>query len=145
MTFELHTDLQRDAITLGSFELCQVLLINDLAWPWFVLVPQRAGIVEAIDLDPPDYEQLWSESRVFSAALLNIFAGDKLNVAALGNMTPQLHVHHIVRYRSDPAWPRPVWGVQPMQPYSKAGLSEIREKISTFGLNGFVAAAGENR
>ena len=96
MSFELHPDLQRDGIEMGRFALCRVLLINDSHYPWFVLVPQRDRISDTIDLTPADYAALWEESRVFSKGVMTAFDGEKLNVAALGNMTPQLHIHHIV-------------------------------------------------
>jgi len=135
--FELHPDLARDGILLGSFPLCQVLLINDSAYPWFVLVPQREEIRDTIDLSEPDYESLWSESRALSVAIMKLFKGDKLNVAALGNITPQLHLHHVVRFASDAAWPGPIWGVQPLTPYSEQRIDEIRSEISTADIPGF--------
>lgn len=137
MNFELHPDLQRDGIPIGKFPLCQVLLINDAAYPWFVLVPQRENIRDTIDLEADDHETLWAESRQFSAAIMKIFNGEKLNVAALGNVTPQLHIHHIVRFAADPAWPGPIWGKQPLTPYDENQIKEIREQISSAGLNAF--------
>jgi len=118
MTFELHPDLSRDSISLGQLTLCDVRLIHDRTYPWFILVPQCASIRETIDLNAADYVQLWEESRLLSTAIMTAFKGEKLNVAALGNMTPQLHVHHVVRYASDPAWPGPIWGKVPMVPYT---------------------------
>jgi len=128
--FELHPDLIRDGIPMGQFELCQVLLINDVTYPWFVLVPRRSGISDTIDLTEDDYTKMWLESRVFSQAIMSAFAGEKSNVAALGNMTPQLHIHHIVRYKNDPAWPGPIWGKHPMQPYDANGIKKARETLS---------------
>jgi diadenosine tetraphosphate (Ap4A) HIT family hydrolase len=139
MSFELHPDLQRDGILMGRFTLCQVLLINDSAYPWFVLVPQRNNIRDPIDLTTDDYRLLWDESRELSIAMMNLFQGEKLNVAALGNMTPQLHVHHIVRYADDPAWPGPIWGKQPMQSYDDSRVHQIREQLSSANMLGFVA------
>ena len=128
--FELHPDLKRDGIVIGQFPLSLVLLINDSAYPWFVLVPKRAGIKDAIDLEHADYQQLSEESRLFSIALKQIFSAEKLNIAALGNMTPQLHVHHIVRSSSDPAWPNPIWGFQPLTAYTSDEVDAIREKLA---------------
>ena len=128
--FELHPDLKRDGIVIGQFPLSLVLLINDSAYPWFVLVPKRAGIKDAIDLEHADYQQLSEESRLFSVALKQIFSAEKLNIAALGNMTPQLHVHHIVRSSSDPAWPNPIWGFQPLTAYTSDEVDAIREKLA---------------
>ncbi len=129
MRFELHPDLQRDGIEIGCLSLCRILLINDSQYPWFVLVPERWGVRDTIDLNPADYQQLWEESRIFSLAIMNAFNGDKLNVAALGNMTPQLHIHHIVRYHDDPAWPGPIWGRHPMTPYSEIAIAETKKKL----------------
>ncbi len=137
MSFELHADLKRDGVLIGRFELCLVLLINDQNYPWFVLVPQRDRIRDPIDLSPGDYQQLWTESRVFSVGIMQIFAGEKLNVAALGNMTPQLHVHHVVRFATDPAWPGPIWGKQPMKPYDNSQLESVVEKLRAVDLQGF--------
>jgi diadenosine tetraphosphate (Ap4A) HIT family hydrolase len=141
MSFELHPDLTRDGIHMGDFPLCQVLLINDSHYPWFVLVPKRANISDTIDLTPKDYAQLWAESRLFSAAIMQAFSGEKLNVAALGNMTPQLHIHHIVRYKVDPAWPGPIWGKQPLKPYSPKAALDVRAKLDAQSMDGFVPAA----
>lgn len=136
MTFTLHPDLVRDGIAMGNFTLCQLLLIKDSTYPWFVLVPKRQGISDTIDLSADDHAKLWAESRAFSTGIMAAFAGDKLNVAALGNMTPQLHVHHVVRYTSDPAWPGPIWGKVPMQPYKQDGIETIRKKLAQAGITG---------
>jgi len=128
-TFTLHSDLIRDGIMMGHFPLCQVLMINDATYPWFVLVPRRSGISDIIDLPLDDYQQLWTESRVFSQAIMQAFIGEKLNVAALGNMTPQLHIHHIIRYKTDPAWPRPIWGHQPLIPYNPQTIDAQRKTL----------------
>jgi len=127
--FELHPDLKRDGILMGKFPLCQVLLINDSNYPWFVLVPQREGISDTIDLVPGDYAQMWAESALFSTGIMTAWSGEKLNVAALGNMTPQLHIHHIVRYADDAAWPGPIWGKLPLKAYDQTGLSTVRERL----------------
>ncbi len=139
MSFALHSDLKRDGIPIGSFDLCLVLLINDQNYPWFVLVPQRDGIRDTIDLAQDDYEQLWSESRAFSVGIMQVFAGEKLNVAALGNVTPQLHVHHVVRYSSDPAWPGPIWGKHAMKPYDGSQIQSTVQKLSAANMRGFKA------
>ena len=124
MAYQLHPDLVRDTHPLGfadpGFELCEARLMNDATYPWFVLVPRRDAICDTIDLDGAAHAQMWEESRSFSRAIMAAFAGEKLNVAALGNMTPQLHLHHVVRFEADPAWPGPIWGKVPMRPYSDA-------------------------
>ena len=126
MTFNLHPDLERDGIVIGYFPLSLVLMINDKTYPWFVLVPQRAGIIDAYQLTEADHDQLTRESRSLSRALMASSNGKKMNVAALGNMTPQLHIHHVVRFESDPAWPGPIWGVHPMIPMDD---DEIRDRV----------------
>lgn len=139
MSFELHSDLQRDGIPMGTFALCQVLLINDSHYPWFVLVPKRGGISDTIDLTREDHGQLWDESREFSKAIMIAFEGEKLNVAALGNMTPQLHIHHIVRYKSDAAWPGPIWGKHVLKPYSVSEIQKIKTKLAAQNLKFFTS------
>lgn len=136
MAFELHPDLQRDGIPIGRFTLSQVLLINDSNYPWFVLVPQLENLRECIDLTEEEYQMFWSESRAFSTGIMSVFSGDKLNIAALGNMTPQLHVHHIVRYVNDAAWPAPIWGKHSLKPYNETGLHEVREKLAVANVPG---------
>ncbi|WP_371396905.1 HIT domain-containing protein [Fretibacter rubidus] len=137
MSFTLHPDLQRDGIPMGEFALCQVLLINDATYPWFVMVPKRGDISDTIDLTDVDHAQLWAESKLFSAAIMTAFDGEKLNVAALGNMTPQLHIHHIVRYKSDPAWPGPIWGKLPMVAYKPSSIEAVKAKLSEQNIEGF--------
>ena len=104
-----------------------------------MLVPERKDIRDAIDLSEADHETLWAESRSFSSAIMKIFSGEKLNVAALGNMTPQLHIHHIVRYASDPAWPGPIWGKQPLTSYAENQIGEIRQQIASANIAGFTS------
>lgn len=138
--FQLHSDLARDGISLGAFPLCQVLLINDSNYPWFVLVPQRVGVVELSDLSDSDYHQLWQESRQFCWFLQSSLQPDKLNVATLGNVTPQLHVHHIGRFRVDPAWPKPIWGAVALKPYEPHAVFKMREKLASAKLSDFSLA-----
>lgn len=108
--FELHPQLQQDSFAVGSFPLCELRLINDSQYPWCILVPQRAGMRELYQLNPADQQQLQIESCYLAEQLAMLFNADKMNVAAIGNMVPQLHIHHIVRYIQDKAWPAPVWG-----------------------------------
>jgi diadenosine tetraphosphate (Ap4A) HIT family hydrolase len=118
--FALHPRLAADTTTLGDFPLCRLLLMNDAQYPWCILVPRRDGAREIYLLDERDQQQLLRESAQLSRAMMTAFAGHKLNVAALGNVVPQLHLHHIVRQPGDPAWPGPVWGRQPPRPYAPA-------------------------
>lgn len=128
--FELHPQLAQDSITIGDFPLCRLLLCNDRHYPWFILVPRRAQIREIFQLEEYDQRQLLKESSQLSRVLVKIFQADKLNVAALGNMVPQLHIHHIVRYQDDPAWPKPVWGLLPAQAYSMRAAREVCDNIT---------------
>ena len=133
MSFQLHPDLVRDSHPLHVpwLELCEARIIDDSTYPWFLLVPQVEGARDTIDLSSEEHAKMWEESRRFSTAIMAAFDGHKLNVAALGNMTPQLHLHHVVRFRDDPAWPGPIWGVQPMMPYRESELEAVREKLAT--------------
>lgn len=125
--FELHPRLRADTIELGAFPLCRLLLMKDANYPWFILVPTRAGIGEIHQLDISDQQQLIRESSHLAAGLSAALSPDKLNIAALGNVVPQLHLHHIVRYRSDAAWPAPVWGRVPALAYDEERLRTMRE------------------
>ena len=133
--FELHPQLSADTIVIGDLPLCRLLLVNDSQYPWLILVPRRADIKESYQLDEPDRQQLMIESNTLSKLLMDHFNGDKLNVAALGNLVPQLHIHHIVRFVNDPAWPKPIWGVLPSQAYEEgiqsALVSELTELVSS--------------
>jgi len=129
MSFALHPQLARDCHRLGRFELGLLLLMNDAQYPWFVLVPQRAGLREVYELEESDQALLLRESTALSRALMSAFRGDKLNLAALGNMVPQLHLHHIVRHVGDPAWPAPVWGRHPPRPYPPDQLEQRRAAL----------------
>lgn len=122
--FALHPRLAADTFPVGDLPLCRVLLMNDAQYPWCVLVPRRENAREIYLLEEADQLQLWRESARLSRALMQAFSGHKLNVAALGNVVPQLHLHHIVRYPGDPAWPGPVWGRHPPKPYADAQRGE---------------------
>lgn len=134
---EIHPQLADDCIALGRFPLCHLLLMNDSRYPWFILVPEREGIREIYQLDDDDRAQLLRESCALSEFLMQSFAGDKFNLAALGNQVPQLHLHHIVRFESDPAWPGPVWGRHPPIPYSVDAIDDIRARLAGAKLGDF--------
>lgn len=120
MSFVLHERLAADSFVLGDFPLCRLLLMNDARYPWFILVPRRENLREIYQLADADQALLLRESAQLSRAIMQAYAGDKLNVAALGNVVPQLHLHHIVRHTGDAAWPAPVWGRHPPQAYDEA-------------------------
>lgn len=134
--YQLDPQLQQDCIVLGQFSLCDLLLMNDANYPWFILVPRRADISELYHLTEEEQNQLMRESSSLSSNLADIFNAHKLNVAALGNMVRQLHLHHVVRYPGDPAWPGPVWGKQPAKPYSSEQIAELSERVNTLLADG---------
>lgn len=115
--FILHPQLAADTFILGDWPLCQLLRMNDRSYPWLILVPRVADIREIIDLPESDQQVLMIEIVRASRALRHLHQPDKINVAALGNMVPQLHVHIIGRFAGDAAWPRPIWGVKPADPF----------------------------
>lgn len=110
MDFVLDPRLAGDTHRLGDLELSRVLLMDDARFPWLILVPRRANLRELIDLDPAAQQRLLAEINRCALALQSHFVPDKLNIAALGNVVAQLHVHIIARHTHDAAWPRPVWG-----------------------------------
>lgn len=118
--FSLHPQLSADTVPVGELALCQVLLANDANYPWLILVPRRPGVTELLDLKDSDRAQLTAETDAAARALKAITECDKLNVAALGNVVAQLHVHVIGRRHGDKAWPKPVWGAAQATAYDPA-------------------------
>ena len=129
--FVLHPQLAKDSELVTELTLCSVRLINDANYPWLILVPRVANISDVIDLTDSQQQTLWQESALVSRALKHLFTPDKLNVAALGNMVPQLHLHHIVRYQNDVSWPKPIWGQVPAKSYSDEQLAKLIDLIKT--------------
>jgi len=127
--FQLHRQLANDCFVITDLPLCQLLLCNDSAFPWFILVPKVVGVEDIYQLDWQQQQQLLNESSMLSEVLMQEFNGDKMNVAALGNVVPQLHLHHVVRYKNDPCWPKPIWGQQALTPYSDEALAAIKNRI----------------
>jgi len=123
--FQLDARLISDSLPLLDLELCSLRLMNDCRFPWLLLVPRRADCVEILDLDEDDQHLLWAEIRQVATALREIVQPDKLNIAALGNVVVQLHVHVVARFRSDDAWPAPVWGVGQARPWDQGGRELI--------------------
>ena len=125
--FKLDSLLQRDSIFVGELPLCKLLLMNDSNFPWFLLIPRKEGVVEMFDLDEDD--------RLLSN-LKQHFKATKMNVANLGNIVPQLHIHHIARYEDDLAWPGPIWGAVKAKPYTekeiKSLITEVRALFASF-------------
>ena len=139
--FKLHPQLKKDCVIIGDFDLNLVLLMNDKQYPWFILLPKRTAMKEIHELTGTDQQQFIKESSIFSKAIHEIFAADKINVAALGNMVPQLHIHHIVRYETDSAWPAPIWGVKPSLAYQVGEVKAIITKLQTASIAGLVLRA----
>ncbi|GAB3393583.1 HIT family protein [Azotobacter armeniacus] len=127
--FALDSRLQQDTLPIGDFPLCRLLLMKDAHYPWFILVPRREEVSELFQLDAEDQRVLWQETTELAETLKDTFGADKMNVATLGNMVAQLHMHVIVRRRDDAAWPAPVWGQHPAQPYSAEQVAAIRDKL----------------
>lgn len=127
--FALDSRLQQDTLPIGDFPLCRLLLMKDARYPWFVLVPRREEVIELFQLDAEDQRTLWQETSELAETLKDTFGADKMNVAALGNVVSQLHMHVIVRRRDDDAWPAPVWGKHPALPYTDAQIAAIRDKL----------------
>ncbi|MFI8744618.1 HIT family protein [Pseudomonas sp. NPDC077186] len=127
--FVLDSRLQQDCLLIGDFPLCRLLLMNDAHYPWFILVPRREEVSELFQLDAADQTRLWQETTLLAEKLKDTFAADKMNVATLGNLVSQLHMHVIVRRREDVAWPAPVWGRQPAQPYAEDQVRQLKDKL----------------
>jgi diadenosine tetraphosphate (Ap4A) HIT family hydrolase len=127
--WSLHPQLAHDTVPLGDLALSRVLVMNDANYPWLVLVPRRPDVVEIIDLDDAGRAELMTEIARVCAALKVHSRCDKLNVAAIGNVVPQLHVHIVARRKDDPAWPRPVWGAAPARAYAAADLDAFAASL----------------
>ncbi len=129
LPWSLHEQLARDTTAIGDLPLSRVLLMNDANYPWLVLVPRRAGAVEILDLSEPEQAQLMGEIARSAHVLKQTTGCDKLNIAAIGNVVPQLHIHIVARRHDDAAWPRPVWGAAPPCPYDPAAQRRLIEAI----------------
>jgi diadenosine tetraphosphate (Ap4A) HIT family hydrolase len=129
----LAPQLERDAVAIGDLPGSRVLLMNDANFPWLIVVPRRPGAVEIFDLDEAERAQLMGEVALTARLLKDLTGCDKINIAAIGNIVSQLHVHVIARRLDDAAWPRPVWGALPARPYDPAErerlIQTIRQKI----------------
>ena len=137
--FQIHPWLQEGCIHLGRMDLCHILLMNDRRFPWLILVPERTDITEIHELSDLDQLQLIRESSAVAAHMKQLFNADKMNVAAIGNLVPQLHVHHVVRYRDDSAWPAPVWGRSTPVAYDVAELESLLVRLELGQVPGFIA------
>ena len=128
--FTLHKQIEADSILVRNLRLSQVRLQNQMIVPWLVLVPRRADVTEIHQLSTEDSSVLMQEIMMASRAMEKLYAPDKINVAALGNIVSQLHIHIIARFTKDPAWPAPVWGKFAPQPYSLPALADLKKKFN---------------
>ena len=144
--FELHPQLDQDSLLLGSYPLCMLRMLNTGLYPWFLLIPRRMSgehwLGELHDLDSADQQQWLLESMDLSRQLAAFYQPDKLNIASIGNRVPQLHIHHVVRFASDPAWPGVVWGQPLGDALDAVSLASIRRDFLPALGQGFVMQGG---
>jgi len=142
MHFTLHPRLAADTTILGDLPLCRVLLSKEALGPWLILVPRKSNLTEIHHLPQDEQFQLMQESSAVATLLEADYQADKINIGALGNLVPQLHIHHIARFQSDIAWPGPVWGntdgIQREEAVQQALAEELRAELTN--IEGFVAA-----
>ncbi|MBB6254728.1 HIT domain-containing protein [Nitrospirillum iridis] len=129
--FVLHPRLAADTVVVGDLPLCRALLSRNACWPWLILVPRRAGAVEIHRLEAADQAQLMVEISQASRVLEAAFAPHKLNVAAIGNLVPQLHVHIVARTQGDAAWPGPIWGSGHERAYGAGEAEALAVRLAT--------------
>ncbi len=127
--FEMDKRLLKDTVNLGDFSLCRVLLMNDSRYPWLILVPRCADASEVFQLTAEQQQLLWQETSHVGQVLKDVFQADKINIATLGNVVKQLHVHVVVRMQNDATWPAPVWGKGEAQPYAGDAVEQIRARL----------------
>lgn len=139
--FELNSRLRQDTVVVGQFDLSMVLLHKDANYPWCILVPKRINLREMHHLAQVDRMALMNESCHLSEVMTDIFAPDTMNVAELGNIVPQLHIHHVARYKDDIAWPKAIWGAADAKPYEASVLTSRLERLrSSLSGEGFKAS-----
>lgn len=138
--FKLHSRLLADTICLGHLPLCRVLLMQERRYPWIILVPTYPDLTEITDLSEQDQSRLILESSLIARQMKNHLLADKINVAAIGNVVPQLHWHVIARYCDDASWPAPVWGRFTPEPYGHDQCLGLVERLKLQELPGFLPA-----
>ena len=126
--FILAKDFSKKHI-IADLPLCKLMLDDNANYPWFILVPRIANIVEITDLKPAQRKQMWFEIEEITQAVQNLFNPDKINIATIGNITPQLHIHIIARFKNDFAWPKPVWGEQNKKEYTLDQVEKIKKDM----------------
>jgi len=131
--YKLHPKLAQDTFSIGEYELSEVRLMNDTRYPWVILVPKRLNVDEIYQLDEQEQQRLIYESSFTAQQMMQLFSAEKMNVAAIGNVVEQLHLHHVARFTTDVTWPLPVWGIGEALAYSdvaaKAMLSQLRRAL----------------
>ena len=130
MPFALHPTLERDTAEVSRLTLCRLVLMKDRRFPWVILVPERENIREIHELGPEDRALLIEEIARVGEVMTRLFTPEKINVGALGNLVPQLHIHVVARFSGDPSWPGPVWGSGPAEPYPEGELDDLRERLA---------------
>ncbi len=123
--WELDPQITHDTARVGDLPLSRVLVSRDASYPWVILVPRRSGAVELIDLTEADQAQVTREIAEVARVLKSVTACDKLNIAAIGNLVAQLHIHIVARRRGDAAWPKPIWGAGPAHAYAPDALDQF--------------------
>lgn len=127
--FTLHPQLEADTVVVGDFSVCRVLLNKQFSqFPWLILVPKRSACRDLTDVPELDYTPMMEEVKRAHDGLRDLVGAEKMNVGAIGNMVPQLHIHVIGRFKADEAWPKPVWGNAEPKPYADGGV-EMAEKL----------------
>jgi diadenosine tetraphosphate (Ap4A) HIT family hydrolase len=132
--FELHTQLEKDTIFVKSLELSDILLMNDSRYPWIILVPRIENAVDITDLSEQERKIFVEEINRVSISIKNHYQPDRINIAMLGNVVPQLHCHIIARFETDFAWAKPVWGIGEAVAYTE----EQKEKVVSLLRNLFI-------
>lgn len=127
--FELHERLAADTVEVGDLDVCKVLLMKNAYYPWLILVPRIEEVVELTDLEEEVRQLLMAEISDVSSVIQKKFSVDKINIGALGNMVPQLHIHVLGRFKTDPAWPGPVWGHPEVKAYSEAEIAQLVKEL----------------
>ncbi len=127
--FFLHTQLAKDTFFIRDLKLCQLVLMNDKRFPWMVLVPRKNDATELTDLLPGEQKTLLEEINRVSVFMKQFYRSEKMNIATIGNIVPQLHIHIVARFSKDLAWPKPVWGFGDMVPFMEEEGKEMVSKI----------------
>jgi diadenosine tetraphosphate (Ap4A) HIT family hydrolase len=135
--FRLHERLKADTIEISRLQLSRLLLMNDKSLPWLILVPEREGVQELDELPEEDRAGLMEEIVLASRVIQHLYTPDKINIGALGNLVPQLHLHVIGRFKTDRAWPGPIWGTGPGEPYSLEEAKAVCERFRNALIRGF--------